>query len=227
MDITNLFLRHSLFSVSSQSWPGRAWKSSWPVTSSQSACSSADTGPPGHEQFAQQGPVAARLVLAIAADREVGPARQRGQEVERLRGLGSLHFGAVAPGEAPPSGRTVDAPPKLQRRMAGRQHREPDVVPVAGGEPGLGDATRGPAHGPEPQDFAGGARGSKPDDPDCHRLRRQFLVEHDGVVRRLAVRVERKARDGSDDGPSQAAIEPLARIAALRVEYEQSVSRSS
>ena len=45
------------------------------------------------QQFAQHRAVAVVLVLAIAAEREGGLVRQRGQQVQQMAGLGLLHLG--------------------------------------------------------------------------------------------------------------------------------------
>src|SRR5262245_52437914 len=44
------------------------------------------------QQVAQHRPVASRLVLAVAADREIGPVRQDGQQLDRVGGGGRPHL---------------------------------------------------------------------------------------------------------------------------------------
>ena len=56
-----------------------------------------DLGPVLDEQLPQDGTVAVVFVLAIAAHREIGRVRQRGQEFEVVPGLGRGHFRPVLP----------------------------------------------------------------------------------------------------------------------------------
>src|SRR5258705_12017130 len=82
------------------------------------------------EQLAQDRAVAARLVCAVAADREARVARERGEQVERAPVLRRPHFGAVRARERAPLALSSGGLPGLQRRLARREVREPDVVEV-------------------------------------------------------------------------------------------------
>src|SRR5574340_1249542 len=56
----------------------------------------------------------------------------------------------------------------LHRLDARGEHRVPDVVVVARGELGLGNAARRAAHGADAQALAGGARAAESDDAQGH-----------------------------------------------------------
>ena len=58
--------------------------------------------PLSSQQLAQQRTMAARLVFAITADREIGVMRERGQHVERLARGRRRHFRAILSGEGRP-----------------------------------------------------------------------------------------------------------------------------
>lgn len=62
-----------------------------------------DFRPALHQQRPQHRPMAMRLILAIAPDRQMGLVRQRGQHVEQSRGIAFVHLGAEAAHECVPS----------------------------------------------------------------------------------------------------------------------------
>ncbi len=64
-----------------------------------------DLGSPFEQQVPQDGAMAVRFVLAIAADGEVGLVRQRCQEVEDAAIVGAAHLRAVALRESRPLAR--------------------------------------------------------------------------------------------------------------------------
>src|SRR5262245_24031080 len=167
-EVTKRFLRQRRFSVSSQPWPGLLWKSSCPVISSQADCSSGDIGAPLEEELLQQRAMAANGILAIAADREVGAVRKRGEDVERLPRLGPLHLRAIAPREAPPVRIRLRAATELHGRLARRECREPGVVPITRRELRFRHAARRAPDGAEARTFADRARSPEPDDADRH-----------------------------------------------------------
>ena len=120
------------------------------------------------EQLAQHRAVAARLVLAVAADREVARATARragracGSPPARPSRLGTAS-------RTPPSRARVSAPwPSFIVSTLGARFGIPDVVPVLRREPRLRHAARRAAHRADAQALAGGARGAEADDADRH-----------------------------------------------------------
>src|SRR6476660_422728 len=128
------------------------------------------------EQRAQDRPVAARLVVAVAADREVGGVRKLREQVDRARVVGARHLCAVLADEDLPPLRRRRLLPDLQRRDAGRQVRIPDVIPIVGGKALLRDSARRPSHGTDPQALAFCARRAELDDSNCHASRSYCAV---------------------------------------------------
>src|SRR4051812_22500317 len=86
------------------------------------------------EDAAQQRAMAARLVLAVAADGKIYMVRQLRQHVGRAACVGPRHFGSVLLRESRPLGRCLRRQGELHRRQARRERREPNVVIVAGGK---------------------------------------------------------------------------------------------
>src|SRR5262249_14803798 len=122
------------------------------------------------QDLAQHGPVAPRLVFAVAADAEVGLLRQRGEEREQALRRRRAHLGAEAPRELRPARvapRFRDRP--RQERAARREVRRPQIVVVEPRVIRFPDAARRTPHRAEPQSFAACARRPQPDDAD-HRL---------------------------------------------------------
>ncbi|KAG1443433.1 hypothetical protein G6F57_018099 [Rhizopus arrhizus] len=66
---------------------------------SRGQCSS-----PRHQQLAQRRAVAVRLIFAVAPYADVAVLRQRGQQVQRVGGIGRLHLGLVVAEERIPVG---------------------------------------------------------------------------------------------------------------------------
>jgi hypothetical protein len=133
-------------------------------------CAQSQHHPPARvsEQFPEDGAVAARLVLAVAAHGEVGPVGQRGQQRDGVPGGGRRHLGAVAPGVGGPLRRRGGAAARLHGGGPGRQQREPDVVPVPGGVLGPGHAPGRVADGADAGPLAGQPRRAQPHDADAH-----------------------------------------------------------
>src|SRR5579859_1710646 len=83
------------------------------------------------EELTQDAAMAADLVRAIAAYRELGGVRQGGQQIERSCRIRSLHLGPELAGEALPASLVVRPQRLLEQRLARREHRKPDIVEVA------------------------------------------------------------------------------------------------
>src|SRR5262245_38018135 len=113
--------------------------------------------------------MAARLVLAIAADRKVRVLRKRGEHIEHPAVVRLRHLGAVLASERRPLRCRLRTLPQLHRSIARREVRKPDVVPVLRSELFLRHAARRAAYRPDAQAFAVASRSSQPDDADRHR----------------------------------------------------------
>jgi hypothetical protein len=118
------------------------------------------------KQVAQQGAMAARFALAVAAHGEVGLMRQCGQQVKGSPRLRPLHLREEASPECLPGG-LVFGGAFLQQGLARRQGRKPHVVDVAARVLGLGHTPRGTADRPNPNAFGPQARAAKSDDMYC------------------------------------------------------------
>src|SRR6185503_1152305 len=130
---------------------------------------SVDPGPVLGQQLLQQRAVAEGLVLAIAADREIGLVRQPCQQLDDALRAGLGHLRPVALGECRPA-MLVELPRggEADQRRARSELREPQVEVVALRILGLLHPARQPAHRAQPEPFAGRARAAKPDYPDRH-----------------------------------------------------------
>jgi hypothetical protein len=94
--------------------------------------------------------MAPRLVLAVAADREVTGVREPSQKRENVSGRWPGHFSSIPPPKAGPALPAQLAPSGVGQQLGtGSQLREPHVIVVSSGVFGLGHSTRRPAHGPE------------------------------------------------------------------------------
>src|SRR5438128_386649 len=96
--------------------------------------------------------MAARLILAVTADRKVGAARQPGDELEQPLGGRLAHLAPVAARKLAPAG----VGPRLGERpahelLARRKLRHPDVVEIALSVIGLAHAARRSARGADTQ----------------------------------------------------------------------------
>src|SRR5262245_19945709 len=120
------------------------------------------------KQLAQQRAVAARLIHAIAADREIGGRRQGGEQAQQARLVGGRHLGAIAPRVGGPALRSVGRQPQLHQRRAGRQLRQPEIVEVARRELGFAHAPRRIAHRSDAYPFPAPARASQTYDAHRH-----------------------------------------------------------
>lgn len=83
------------------------------------------------EQLAQDGPMAAGVVLAIAAHGKIGLVRESGEQVEEVSCVGEAHFGSKTPLEGAPGAPGLFRPfsrgalDLLQKRLAGGEGRQP------------------------------------------------------------------------------------------------------
>ena len=102
--------------------------------------------------------MAAALVPAVAAQRQVGVMRQRRQYVQFAAPIGRAHLPPELPAECGPRPLVRRSQRFPHQFGAGRQVREPDVVVVEPGEVTLRNAARRAPHRPEPQTFAGLSR---------------------------------------------------------------------
>src|SRR5574341_953930 len=121
------------------------------------------------QQLAQDRAVAARLVLAIAADREVRMMRQRGKQLGQAPRRGGFHFLEITTRKLSPAlvrPGLSDRP--SEERFARREIRQPEVVVIAPREIRLAHAARRAPHGAEARALAFGARATEPDDANRH-----------------------------------------------------------
>src|SRR5262245_47313829 len=106
--------------------------------------------------------MAAGLVLAVAADREMRGPGERGEHGDEPRGGRRAHLRTIAPRELRPS-RLRPGPglrPRDERR-ARRKLGQPDVEIVARRVLLFAYAARQPAHGADAHPFTGSTRRSK------------------------------------------------------------------
>src|ERR1700741_752858 len=116
------------------------------------------------QQLPQDRPVAALLVLAIAADRKIRVVRQLGEKLEQALGGRRLHLPPIPLHESLPV--PVSASDELRAR---RQVRQPDIVEVEARIVRLLHAARRPPHGAKAQALAARARATETDYAD-HRF---------------------------------------------------------
>jgi hypothetical protein len=129
----------------------------------------AEIGAAVGEETAEDGAVAEGLVLAIAADGQVGWVGEGGEEVEEVGGVGLLHLGAKFSLEGfPGAGVVAGMESESDQIGGGREGREPEVVEVSLGEVGPGDAAGRTADGAEAETFVRLARSAEADDGDGH-----------------------------------------------------------
>ena len=123
---------------------------------------------PLREQFSQDRTMTTRLVLAIAADREVGPVRQRSQRVENVTGVRLLHLSAVTPDERLPRTFRVAGESDRNKLRTRRQIRKPDVVPVVRRLARARNTARRTPHSADAHAFITNAGSAQSDDSNGH-----------------------------------------------------------
>jgi hypothetical protein len=125
---------------------------------------SAERGTAFFEKFAEDGTVAAIFVGAITAKGEAGLVGESREEVEEARSVGVAHLRAKAAFEGTPGAGFVLRAFVLRRlgileeRCGRGEIGQPDIVEVAFGEVGFGNAARRAADGAEAEAFVGLAR---------------------------------------------------------------------
>jgi hypothetical protein len=124
---------------------------------------------PLRQKFPQDGSVAAALVLAVAAQREIRMTRQRCQQVQFPAPIGLAHLPSELPPECGPRSFVSRSQRFFHQFSAWRQVREPDIIVVESAEVGLSNPTRRPPHRAEPQTFSSLSRRAKSDDEDRHK----------------------------------------------------------
>src|SRR5262245_51190346 len=113
--------------------------------------------------------MAAALVGAIAADREIRRLRQRGEQVEQMPRFRPLHLTTIAADELLPALGIIQRRLRaLEQCLAWRDVGQPDVVEVARCSLGLRDAARRPTYGAETEALVAGARAAKSNDANGH-----------------------------------------------------------
>src|SRR5581483_6484940 len=113
--------------------------------------------------------MAATLVLAVAADGEVGVMRQRRERRDVVSRIRDAHLAAIAPREGFPSRRRERLGHHPAEQLeARREVREPNVVVIELRVIALLHAARRLAHGAEPQALAFLARRAQTDDAHAH-----------------------------------------------------------
>src|SRR5687768_12480243 len=115
------------------------------------------------QQLAQDRAVAARLVIAVAADGKVRIERQRREKCEQALGRRGLHLAAIGAGEARPVLLRARHQPGARREIG-----QPDVVVVAARVIGLAHAARRPAHGAQARALLRCACATEADYADSH-----------------------------------------------------------
>jgi len=123
---------------------------------------------PLRQEPPHQRAVATALVLAVAADREIGRVRKRGKAGPTRGRPPPAHLGPIAPGERAPAALLLRAPSDPGQLLGRRQIRKPHVVEIPGRELGLRPASRRTPDGPDPQPLALGPRASQAHDADRH-----------------------------------------------------------
>src|SRR5262245_5229522 len=112
--------------------------------------------------------MAAGFVGAVAADGEVRMPGQGRQQIEQAGSVRRPHLGAIALRIRRPVAVANDRPAELERARAGRQLRQPHVVPVLPGILGLLHAAGRATDRADAQALAGKPRAAEPDDADTH-----------------------------------------------------------
>lgn len=118
--------------------------------------------------------MAAGFILAIAAHRKVGLVREGGEQVEEMRRFRLFHLGAKLPLKGlPPASIVAGMQCKGDQIRRGRQGRQPNVIEVAPGEVGFGNAAGRAADRAQAEALMGQARRSEADDGNGHEDRVQ------------------------------------------------------
>src|SRR5687768_10145301 len=121
------------------------------------------------EQLAQQRAVAPGFVLAIAADRQVGPVGESGEQGQQALSDRGAHFGAVAPHVRAPARRRELVRVRVAHQLGARSEvRDPDVVVVEARVVRLPDAARRPPDRPQSEPLVRKSRTSEADDAYRH-----------------------------------------------------------
>ncbi len=112
--------------------------------------------------------MAAGLLLAVAAGRQVGGVGEGGQQGQIVPRGRDGHLGLVLFAEGGPLGRGLGALAQLHGLGAGGQVGEPDVVPILAGEFRLGHAAGRAAHGTDTQPLVRETGAAETHDGQCH-----------------------------------------------------------
>ena len=137
------------------------------------------------EQLAQHRAVAAGLVLAVAADGDVGLVRERGDQLEQVTSLRRRHLLAVVADERRPLPLGLGVERPGDQLLTGGELGQPGVVEVPPGELAPGHPARRPAHGADPQSLALFPRLAEPHDShrhDRHHDSRRAAGGDDGAL---------------------------------------------
>src|SRR5688500_12081399 len=110
----------------------------------------------------------ALLVLAVAADREIGLVRQSREQIDQPRRVRRLHLRTVFPLERLPRLLVGGTLPFRDKRLARLQLRQPRIVEDPRRELGLRHTARRPPNGADTQALAGSPWRTQPDNPDRH-----------------------------------------------------------
>ena len=127
------------------------------------------------EQLDQDGSMAVARILAVASDRDVGHARQGGDELQHARRFGATHLRPISPRETLPRlVVTNSGSRRFHERGAGREIRKPDVEPVFGAVAILSDTPGQVAHCSQAKALFRKASGSELNGNDGHVSRRGY-----------------------------------------------------
>src|SRR5690348_4325901 len=113
--------------------------------------------------------MAPRLILAVAAHREVACRRERAQQLDQMPRLGSIHLGPIAPAECLPSGVAQGPGSRPGDELGtGSEFRQPHVVEVATCVLGFGNAAGRVPDGTDSGAFMLLSRRAQADNSDRH-----------------------------------------------------------
>src|SRR5690606_37320610 len=139
-----------------------------PVAACPPGAGLCDCGAALEQQRLERAAVAAALVLAVAAYREVRAMGQRREQVERAAGVRRGHLPPIGAEEAGPVLRCPGGVRELHGRRRRREVGIPDVVPVTPGELRARHAARRPPHRADAKPLVAGPRRAEPHDPYRH-----------------------------------------------------------
>jgi hypothetical protein len=132
-----------------------------------------DRGPRVRKQLAEQVPVTARRVLAVASNREARLLRHRRQQLYDVAGLRLGHLFSIAA--------SISLPPRVRPGLrqcprhhvgARRELGKPDVEVITRRKLLLAHAPRWAPNGAQPHALPGRPRCAQPNDPNGHALGR-------------------------------------------------------